>query len=225
MDLQLLIDFCRTHGLILTQSQIQAFEHFREALYEVNAHTNLTRVPKEECVIRHFIDSLLILDLLPEGIRVLDIGTGAGFPSWPLACARPDLKVTALDSSNKAVQFLTNQPLPNLRVLKSRAEEFPQKERFDVVTGRAIAPCGVQLELSAPFCKIGGNIVLFRTSSERDMVEQFPTKILGLALKEIKERVLPGTEMIRLFPVYEKIARTTKMYPRPWAKIKQSPLK
>ena len=108
--------------------------------------------------------------------------------------------------------------------MQSRGEEFLQRERFDVVTGRAIAPIGIQLELSAAFCKIGGSVVLFRTPSEKDVIEQFPAKILGLMLKEIKEKVLPGTDSIRLFPVYEKIARTPKIYPRLWAKIKQAPL-
>src|ERR1041384_4679794 len=134
-------------GLELTPEQVAQFEAFEAKLYEANAVMNLTRVPREECWLRHFVDSLLFQDLIPLNARVLDIGTGPGFPAWPLACARPDLQVTALDSNGKMLGFLRSQPLPNLEVVQERAEEWGAFERFGVVTGRALAPLPVQIEL------------------------------------------------------------------------------
>ena len=210
-------------GLELSVAQLDSFAVFEEALYKANQITNLTRVPQEDCWRRHFIDSLLIAPLISTNATVLDIGTGAGFPAWPLACARPDLSVTALDSSGKMIGFLRTQPLPNLRVIQERAEDWGVREEFDFVTGRALAPLPIQLELSAAACKIGGLVVPMRTPVER---ESFPCEEyaeLGLRLKETHEQMLPGGEM-RAFPIYEKVARTPKGYPRKWADMRKKPL-
>jgi len=210
-------------GLDLTPLQSQQFDLFEERLYEANAVMNITRVPREECWLRHFIDSLLIQDLIPWGSSVLDIGTGPGFPAWPLACARPDLQVFAIDSSNKMIGFLNRNPLPNLKTLQTRAEEWKMRDRFGVVTGRAVAPLGVQLELSAPFCRIGGLVIPMRTPTERSQCES-EVSIVGLKLTEICERALPGTEIVRLLPVYAKTSPTPEKYPRAWAEMKRNSL-
>ncbi|MFI5387101.1 MAG: 16S rRNA (guanine(527)-N(7))-methyltransferase RsmG [Fimbriimonadales bacterium] len=199
------------------------FDQFETALYEANAVMNLTRVPREECWLRHFVDSLLFQDLIPTGSSVLDIGTGPGFPAWPLACARPDLQVTAIDSSGKMIGFLNKNPLPNLKTLQVRAEEWPVSERFGIVTGRAVAPLGIQLELSAQPCKVGGQILPMRTPAERKEVEQ-DFSMLGLELVEIYERALPGTDVVRLIPACRKIQPTPKRYPRTWAEIRRKPI-
>src|ERR1041384_3584956 len=130
-------------GLELTPEQVAQFEAFEAKLYEANAVMNLTRVPREECWLRHFVDSLLFQDLIPDRASVLDIGTGPGFPAWPLACARPDLQLTAMDSSGKMLGFLQRQGLPNLETIQIRAEEWGVRDRFDVVTGRAVAPLSI----------------------------------------------------------------------------------
>src|SRR5688572_32665164 len=163
MDSRALFDAARKLGLELSDSQLVAFTEYEEALYDVNRHRNLTRVPREACWTRHFIDSLLCHDLFPQGSTVLDVGTGPGLPAWPLACARPDLKVTALDSSSKMIGFVESLPLPNLVSLLGRAEDLEPRESFDIVTGRAVAPVTVQLEISAHLCRIGGAVVPLRT--------------------------------------------------------------
>ncbi len=211
-------------GLSLTPSQLQALEPFEEALYKANEVMNLTRIPREEAWLRHFIDSLLFQDLIPEFAEVLDIGTGPGFPAWPLACARPGIKVTALDSHGKTVAFLEQHPLPNLRVVNGRAEDWGVVEKFDIVTGRALAPLALQLELSAAPCTVGGRIIPMRTPSDREGIEKAKAGTLGLELRETIERKLPGTDIVRLFPVYEKVAPTLKRYPRTWAEMKAKPL-
>lgn len=211
-------------GLELTVDQLYRFETYESELYAANEVMNLTRVPRDECWLRHFIDSLLLSPLIPEGSKVLDIGTGPGLPAWPLACARPDIHVTALDSNGKMIVFLSRQALPNLKPVNGRAETWGKREAFDFVTGRAVAPLGIQLELSAPAAKVGGLVVLMRTPNDAHAIKTFPPEELGLRLREIRETVLPGSDAIRLFPIFEKVAKTLRHYPRQWADIKRDPL-
>ena len=212
-------------GLDLTDEQIDQFEAFEDRLYEANQVMNLTRIPKDECWLRHFVDSLLFQDLVPKRATVLDIGTGPGFPAWPLACARSDLRVTALDSSGKMLSFLGNSPLPNLTTALARVEEWGVREKFDVVTGRAVAPLAVQLELSAPPCRVKGAVLPMRTPSDEAEIRAFNGQGLGLKLEACERRTLPGTDIERLFPVFRKIAKTDRRYPRTWAEIKRQPLR
>lgn len=182
---------------------------------------NLTRIAREDCWLRHFIDSLLIHDLIPDGSHVLDVGTGPGFPAWPLACARPDLAVTALDSSGKMLGFLRRSPLPNLTVVEDRAETWGKRDAFDFVTGRAVAGLAIQLELSAAPCVVGGLVVPMRTPHDLATIEAINPKSLGLNLRSIQSRSLPGTDVVRSFPTYEKTRPTPSRYPRAWTEIKK----
>lgn len=211
-------------GLDLTQDQLSAFEAFEESLYAANESMNLTRVAREECWLRHFVDSLLFHDLLPEGAKVLDIGTGPGFPAWPLAVARPDLHIAALDSSGKMLGFLRTMPLPNLEVMERRAEEWGVREEFDVVTGRAVAPLTLQLELSAALCTEGGMVAPMRTPNDEDSIMRFSGSVLGLRREAVIRRPLPETDIVRVSPVYRKVGPTPAKYPRPWAEMKRKPL-
>jgi 16S rRNA (guanine527-N7)-methyltransferase len=220
MPLDLLRTFCQERGMALSNVQTQAFARYRDALYRLNETMNLTRVPKEECEVRHFVDSLLVAEFAPIGARVLDVGTGPGLPAWPLACARPDLSVTAMDSSGKMLRVLAEAPLPNLAVRHRRAEDVDQREGFEFVTGRAVAPLAVQLEISAAWAVRGGLVVPFRTPN--DALIKLPQ--LGLKLASVAQRALPGTDIVRVFPVYRKERRTPEHYPRTWAQIKAAPL-
>jgi 16S rRNA (guanine527-N7)-methyltransferase len=211
-------------GLAFTEDAIAPFAEFEERLYKANQSKNYTRVPREECYLRHFLDSLLFHDLIPEGASVLDIGTGPGFPAWPLAVARPDLTVTAIDSNGKMLDFLRLNPLPNLRVKQMRAEEWPEREAFDCVTGRAVAPLSIQLEISAPLAKIGGTIISLRSENETEAFDRHEIRELGIKLVKVEVRALPGTEIIRHFPVYEKTKSSPVRYPRSWSDIKKKPL-
>lgn len=210
-------------GLELSEAQLEAFTHFEEALYAANDVMNLTRVPRDEAWLRHFVDCLLFQDLIPEGSSIVDFGTGPGLPAWPLACARPDLHMAALDSNRKMLGFLRTQPLPNLKVLEVRAEEWGIREKYDAATGRAVAPLGVQLEISAPVLKVGGLMVPMRTPNDREAIDSLDPHGLGLELESAVERELPGTDVVRLFPIYRKIKSTPKKYPRSWADIKRKP--
>lgn len=207
-------------GLTLDQAALTAFE---DDLYAQNALMNLTRVPRDECWLRHILDSLLIAEFILEGSTVLDIGTGPGFPAWPLALARPDLTVTALDSSSKMLGFLRRHPLPNLKLEQGRAEELGLTDAFDVVTGRALAPLAIQLELSARPCRKGGIVLPMRTPNDLPEIERLAS-VLGLELEAIHRRTLPVIDAERVFPVYRKIKNTPPGHPRPWAKMRERAL-
>jgi 16S rRNA (guanine527-N7)-methyltransferase len=200
----------------------EALEAFLDALYAANETTNVTRVPRDEAWERHIVDSLLFQDLIPPGSSVLDIGTGPGIPAWPLACARPDLRVIALDSNQKMLGFLRTQPLPNLKVIEARAEEVGITERYDVVTGRALAPLAIQLELSARPCKKKGVVIPMRTAQDESEIERL-TDAFGLRLEHVEKRFLPGSEATRWFPIYRKMESTPKGIPRNWGQIKAKP--
>lgn len=207
-------------GLTLDAEALAAFEN---DLYAQNAVMNLTRVPREECWLRHMLDSLLIAEFIPVGASVLDIGTGPGFPAWPLALARPDLTVTALDSSSKMLGFLRRHSLPNLRIEQGRAEEVGLTDAFDVVTGRALAPLPIQLEISARPCRKGGIVLPMRTPNDLAEIERL-SSVLGLELETVHHRTLPVIHAERVFPVYRKVHNTPAGHPRAWAKMRERTL-
>jgi 16S rRNA (guanine527-N7)-methyltransferase len=210
--------------LHIGEDRLAILDAFEEALYEANRSQNLTRVPRDEFWVRHVVDSLLPHELVPQGASVLDLGTGAGFPAWPLAWARPDLTVVALDAHGKAITFLEGVPLENLRTVHARAEERPQREEFEVVVGRALAPLPVQLELSAAPCRVGGLVLPYRTPRDERAALRFPADRLGLKLEKLVRRSLPEGMGERLFPIFAKVAKTPPGFPRTWAQIVKDPL-
>ena len=222
LDRARLSAFAAERGVPLDDDALFRFEAFEESLYEANEIVNLTRVPREECWLRHFLDSLLIAPLLPHGAMVLDIGAGPGFPAWPLANARPDLQIAAIDSNGKMLSFLRSQDLPNLEVIQGRAEEWDEREAFDIVTGRALAPLPIQLEISAALVKLGGAVIPMRTPN--DDPEDVDFGPLGIRLEEVPEVNLPVLDAARTFPISRKIARTQQADPRRWSDIKAAPL-
>jgi len=224
MDAERFVHCVAALGIHLRPDQVAQFEQFEAELYATNEVMNLTRVPREECWLRHFVDSLLFQSMIPTGASVLDIGTGPGFPAWPLAVARPDLKVLGLDSNGKMVGFLQRMAVPNLETLKERAEDWRVSERFDFVTGRAVAPLSTQLELSARPCRLRQRVVPMRGVSDRENMAKVDLEPLGLRFVDAIERPLPDTDVVRLFPIYEKVARTKPGFPRRWADMKRVPL-
>ncbi|MFM9873544.1 MAG: 16S rRNA (guanine(527)-N(7))-methyltransferase RsmG [Fimbriimonadaceae bacterium] len=224
MNLQCIWNECENQGLDLSNDRQELVSKFLNGLYEVNSHTNLTRVLPDEAPMRHIVDSLLVVPIIPHGVRVLDIGCGPGFPAWIIAWARPDLTVVAMDATVKMQKFLGDNLLPNLLQMVHRAEDVIEPEHFDFVTGRALAPFGIQAELSAAWIRVGGLFVPFRTASERELIERANIGMLGLKLVDMIEAELPDESGVRLFPVFEKLKSTPKEYPRMWGKIKAKPL-
>lgn len=213
---------CRELGYDLNEAQERALIRFRQRLYEVNVERNLTRVPFQECEQRHFAESVMLMDLLPKGCQVLDLGTGPGFPAYPLAVVRPDLEITAVDSNGKMIGFLQEFELDNLNCQQVRVEDTQWSENFDVVTGRAVAPLAIQLEISAQACRVGGRVIPYRSSLEN--LEVAEAGKLGLRLTGVIKRNVNPDEADRAFPIYEKVSRTPREFPRAWGAIKRQPL-
>ncbi len=222
MDRTLLSEYLAVFGLAADDYGLSRLDQFEHSLYTANEVMNLTRVPREECWLRHFLDSVLWQSLINNGAAVLDIGCGPGFPCWPLACLRTDLKVDGLDSSGKMLGFIRSQPLPNLNTIEARAEEWGVRNAYDVVTGRALSPLPIQLEISAAPCKVGGRVIPMRSANDRTEILAFDPSPFGLKLVEVVEKELPVIGALRLFPVYEKVRETPAKYPRRWAEIKKA---
>lgn len=207
-------------GISASDSQWAELQKFHERLYEVNLQRNLTRIPEIEADVRHYAESLLVMEFL-EGKEWLDIGCGPGFPSFLLALFASDSHIASIDSNGKMIGFLRECGLPNNTVLEKRMEECGLVEQFDSVTGRAVAPLSIQLELSARAVKMGGVVVPFRVEGES--FDHAALKKIGLQLERVETRTLPDNRM-RVFPIYRKVARTPLTFPRNWAAIKKKPL-
>lgn len=211
------------YGINLNAGQLKAFETFEDRLYEANKTKNLTRVPRSECKTRHFLDSLSLSPLVPEGNSVVDLGSGAGFPGVPLAIARPDLRVTLLDAAEKEIRFLESlADIVTVGLILQRAEiaaRMPEfRERYDVATARALAPLAIQAEVSAAYVRVGGLFLPQRM--EQEETPEYTN--LGLKLEERRLVEVQGAK--RLIPVYRKSEPTPDRYPRTWAAIKKRSL-
>lgn len=223
-------------GLTLSEYQRQLLQRYLERLYATNQTMNLTRVPPEQAVGRHLLDSLCLLALYspPEGARALDIGAGAGLPGIPLVIVRPDLQITLLDSHGKTVQFLkeTCELLGlNAEAVQARAEEWVHRpdarEQFDFVVARAVAKMPVLAELMTPFLKLGGVGLALKSINELDEIRatEPAAEALGATLSiETTEFATEQGAVQRAIAVLRKYRPTPAQYPRSWAQIVKRPL-
>ena len=208
-------------GAAAATADFDALESFLDRLYVHNEVKNLTRISREDALERHIADSLLFQDLIPQKARVADLGTGPGFPAWPLAWLRPDIQVFAIDSNGKMLDFLKTVPLPNLVIVHARVEDSRElRNRFDFVTGRAFAPLAVQLEVSAALAKPDAIVAPMRTEGET--FELRAIREIGLKLDSVSVRKLG--DATRAMPLYRRVGALNPGYPRPWAVIKKTPL-
>lgn len=201
-----------------------------DELIAFNNVTNLTAITEcEEVALRHFADSLTAADKIPMGASVIDVGCGGGFPTLPLAIARPDLAITALDSTAKKLVFVENMAKKlslNVKTLAARAEEIPEyRESFDVATSRAVARMNLLTELCLPLVKVGGRFVAMKGASGREELSEAEDGIvkLGGNVTDVDAFTLLSAGE-RVLITVKKTSPTPPAYPRPWGKIKKKPL-
>lgn len=213
-------------GFQLTSQQWEQVERYYQMLIEANQTINLTTITQPQPFgERHFLDSLLIdqvLDLKSDW-RLIDVGTGAGFPGIPLKIVFPQLTVVLLDSLHKRIDFLnrvaTELELEQTQALCERAEVLARQEayrqRFDVCVSRAVSNLSTLAELCLPFVKIGGYFVAYKAENSESEIEQAETAINKLGGRMVKQAAVVLTDQIvRKFVVVEKVENTDKQYPR-----------
>lgn len=199
-------------------------------LQEVNAHTNLTSITNpEEVKTKHFEDSLTVLEYIKDGDKVLDVGSGGGFPGIPLSIEK-DIDLTLIDSVNKKVVFMNEVieklEIENAKAIHTRAEYYASasRETFDVVVSRAVANMATLSELCLPFVKVGGIFIALKGPKADEELENAANaiKVLGGEVKKIDRLELGGNERVNI--VVEKIHPTKLKYPRGKNLPKKDPL-
>ena len=222
-------------GIELTESQENKFLTYYTELVRVNEYMNLTAITeKEEVYRKHFLDSLEIVRAIKneESYTLCDVGSGAGFPSIPLAIVDGKVNVTIIDALNKRINFLnelTNKlELSNVKALHKRAEDYVKEvgASFDVVTARAVARLNVLVELCLPLVKVGGVMIAMKGSGGNEELAEAKKgiQILGGKVLEVIDVELPLESDKRQLIIIYKEKETPKKYPRSFQKIKERPL-
>ncbi len=214
----------------------EKFKEFCDFLLEENKKYNLTAIREEEGVyVKHFVDSLKGIDFFNKEEKIIEVGSGAGFPSVPLKINEESLDFTLLEATNKKCNFLNEAKkllkFEKFEVLCGRAEELGRnekyREKFDKVTARAVAELNVLCELCTPFLKVGGKAVFYKNYCESEIKKaEKALKELNLKIIEIKKYCLNGDENSneRAILIIEKIKKTPEKYPREYKKILSKPL-
>lgn len=211
--------------LSLTDKQAEQFLHYYEMLIQKNKVMNLTAITEfDDVVLKHFLDSLMICKMQDPKGRLIDVGTGAGFPGIPLKIMYPDLNVVLLDSLNKRIQFLNEViqklGLKNIEAIHGRAEDNAKqkiyREQFDLCVSRAVANLSSLAEYCIPFVKIGGCFISYKSGKIQEELESGKKAInlFGGKLEQVKEFKLPGTDISRCLLQIRKINATPHKYPR-----------
>lgn len=223
------------NGIEIDDFQYDRLLKYSDLLVEWNNKCNLTAILDEEGItIKHFLDSILPFTMIDvkKDARLIDVGTGAGFPSCPLKIVRADINITLLDSLNKRINFLTELSEAvelSATCIHGRAEELGQKqdyrEKFDIATARAVASLPELCEYCLPFVKVGGIFVSLKGSNglEELTVSQNSVETLGGKVKVSKSYTLPNGDG-RTLVVIEKISHTPLKYPRNKGQMTKKPL-
>lgn len=218
--------------LDLDEEKIASLKRYRELVLESNKQFNLTSITDEnEFVIKHFYDSLIPLKYLNvEGKEVLDFGSGAGFPGIPFAISTPSAKLTLLDATKKKCLFLSTVKdelmLHNVEVVCARGESLAKKERYDVVTARAVAALPILLELVSQSIRLGGRLLALKGDHGKDELSESKDAIkkLGFELEKVEEYELPEGMGKRTLIILKKVQKTPNKFPRLYADILKKPL-
>lgn len=219
----------------LDEIKLQRLVKYKELLLEWNQRINLTAIEDEkDIVVKHFIDSFSIIPYLKSGnARLIDIGTGAGFPGIPVKIACEGVEVVLLDSLAKRIGFLdaviNELALQKIKAVHGRAEDFgvrpDYREKFDVSVARAVAGLPVLLEYCLPFVKTGGIFIAMKGSSTEEVESAGKAlEVLGGRIEEIKEMTLPFSDIKRNIIIIKKYRQTPTKYPRKAGRPLKEPL-
>ena len=234
--------YTKQMNITLSEKQLEQFDTYMNMVIEKNQVMNLTAITNpEEFALKHFADSLSLIPAVPElkylsekPVTMVDVGTGAGFPSVPLKIAYPNIQLTLLDSLNKRISFLdsviSTLGLENVTTIHARAEEGGRRkdlrDTFEVVTSRAVANLSTLTEYCLPYAKVGGLFVSYKSGNIDEELEsaEHAIKLLGGKLEDVIHFQLADTDNSRSFVLIRKEKPTPKAYPRKPGTAKREPL-
>ena len=220
-----------------TIAYAEPFYQFTRLLMEENSHTNLTAIRElPDIIAKHYADCLLAEEFFPQNATVIDVGCGGGFPTIPLAIVRPDLRITAVDSTLKKINFVKKATkflnLNNVTPLCARAESDEMqayREKFDIATSRAMARMSVLTELTFPFLKIDGQLIALKGAQGSAELQEASNAIktlggnISVTDKECTLHTETDTESRHIL-IVQKASATPKQYPRHYSTITKKPL-
>lgn len=231
MNIETFIEETKKLGINLTENQKEKLEKFYQLLISWNEKMNLTRITeKEEVYLKHFYDSLTLSKVidLKKDLTLCDVGSGAGFPGIVLKIVFPNLKITLIDSLQKRVNYLNeiikDLKLNNIEAIHNRAESYARnnREKYDIVTARAVANLKILSELCLPMVKINGYFIAMKANIEEEKQESKEIlKKLDSNIEHIETFYLPIENSIRNIILIKKEAKTNIIYPRRIEKIRK----
>ena len=222
------------NNIEINDTIIEKLDIYIKFLIEYNKHTNLTAIKEEKDIyLKHFYDSIVLAKYYNfQNEKVLDIGTGAGFPGMILKIFYPGLKVTLLDSNNKKIKFLKELckkiNINDIELICARAEEYCQNNReiYDIVTSRAVSNLTVLSEISLPFVKKDGYFIPLKGGNKEEIEDaKNAINILGGEIEKEYNYLLPIENSNRTILLIKKKKNTPNKYPRQYGKIIKNPLK
>ena len=228
-------DTMKKINIEITDKQVNYFYNYMNLLLEWNEKINLTAITEEnDIILKHFVDCGTILKYIKDNSSIIDIGTGAGFPGIPLKILNNSLKITLMDSLNKRIIFLNNVieelKLSNIEAIHARAEELARnrnyREKFDIVTSRAVANLSTLSEYMLPFVKKNGIAISMKGSNIDEELNNSKKaiKILGGKIEKIDNFNLAETDNLRNIIILRKIEKTPKEFPRKAGKPSKEPI-
>lgn len=233
---EIICEYAKAIGILLEEKQVDRFYHYMNLLLEWNEKVNLTAITDpEEIILKHFIDSITIAKYIEKGAKLIDVGTGAGFPGIPLKIIREDIDVTLLDSLNKRINFLKvakeQLELTNIEAIHSRVEEFgrdkSKRESFDCATSRAVANLSTLAEYLIPLVKPNGICISMKGPNIDEEIKQSQKSIslLGGKVEKIEKFQLPKSDMDRNIIIINKMNHTPARFPRKAGMPAKEPIK